>query len=475
LCVGARYRPVRHGLNGAIDEYFAGQSAPQEQTRSEPVASQASQQQPEASLAQQAGDWLTGGQSAGQIAEQAGRGLVNIPFDVLQGGASLINEISQGLGGPRVLDDIYRPVDRPTDPYAQTGEAIGSYLVPGAGIAGNMAIGSLAEAGNQQGDFAQNTATNAAINLGGQGAVSLLAKGSGSLARYVGNRGVESQAPELRNALTKGVQPSEINQTAKAVAESPDTSMLRRNVEVGDGKSSANVTPQAYRAAEEVRPNQSVLDAAKRLGMDDLLLPSHFSNNPTYRAIEQGLKSVPASQLAAKEQTAITALAQKADDLIEMAGGQQSRVGLSDKFKSESVKAIDDLTSKSDAIYSEISSAIPKGTPMTASNTLGMLNEKAKTVGGVKNLSAAERKILGSLTETREYVPNNMMQREWRITKQPTYGLVDNIRKQIGAAISKNQGPKIRTRCPGTSTRTRRKPISHFCRLGCKGLRGCRA
>lgn len=86
------------------------------------------QEQPqEQSLVSKATDAITGGQSAGQIAEQAGRGLVNIPFDVLQGGASLINAISQGLGGPKVLDDVYRPIDRPTDPYAQTGEAIGGY------------------------------------------------------------------------------------------------------------------------------------------------------------------------------------------------------------------------------------------------------------------------------------------------------------------------------------------------------------
>ncbi|QLZ60926.1 DNA transfer protein [Citrobacter freundii] len=149
------------------------------------------QQQPEPSLMQRAGDFLTGGQSAGQVAEQAGRGLVNIPFDVLQGGASLINAISQGLGGPRVLDDVYRPVEKPTDPYAQAGETVGGYLVPfgaaakAAGVAekapgvinaasntGNMVLGSLAEAGNQQGDFAENTAKNAAINLGAQGVMS---------------------------------------------------------------------------------------------------------------------------------------------------------------------------------------------------------------------------------------------------------------------------------------------------------------
>lgn len=162
-------------IGTAIDEYFAGQAVQQQtvnQANNEPARE-------EPSLMQQAGDWLTGGQSAGQIAEQAGRGLVNIPFDVLQGGASLINAISQGLGGPKVLDDVYRPVDRPTDPYAQAGETIGGYLVPGVGTAGSMAMGSLAEAANQKGDFAQNAAKNAGVNLAAQGLLSAAAKGIG--------------------------------------------------------------------------------------------------------------------------------------------------------------------------------------------------------------------------------------------------------------------------------------------------------
>lgn len=162
-------------IGTAIDEYFAGQAV-QQQTANQ--ANNAPTRE-EPSLMQQAGDWLTGSQSAGQIAEQAGRGLVNIPFDVLQGGASLINAISQGLGGPKVLDDVYRPVDRPTDPYAQAGETIGGYLVPGVGTAGSMAIGSLAEAANQKGDFAQNAAKNAGVNLAAQGVLSAAAKGIG--------------------------------------------------------------------------------------------------------------------------------------------------------------------------------------------------------------------------------------------------------------------------------------------------------
>lgn len=173
-------------------------------------------QQQEQSLASQAGEWLTGGQNAGQILEQTGRGLINIPFDVLQGGASLINAISQGLGGPKVLDDVYRPVDRPTDKYAQAGEAIGGYLTPGVGIAGNMALGSLAEASNQQGDFAQNAATNAAVNLGTQGALSAVAKGIG--------RGVTALrgdiAPEAKQLIN----------TAESMGVNPMTSDVARPV-----------------------------------------------------------------------------------------------------------------------------------------------------------------------------------------------------------------------------------------------------
>ncbi|EAO6058712.1 DNA transfer protein [Salmonella enterica] len=207
----------------AKQAFYAAYPVPTTQQQS---SQQEEPQHPEQSLMQRAGDFLTGGQSAGQIAEQAGRGIVNIPFDVLQGGASLINAISQGLGGPKVLDGVYRPVDRPTDPYAQAGETIGGYLVPGAGVAGNMAIGSVAEAANQQGDFAGNVAKNAAINLGAQGALSAVAKGIGrgvtalrgdispDVAKTIANAesmGITPMTSDLikpGNALTRGIQQS---------------------------------------------------------------------------------------------------------------------------------------------------------------------------------------------------------------------------------------------------------------------------
>ncbi|MBI0520771.1 DNA transfer protein [Pectobacterium parmentieri] len=156
--------------------------------------------------------------------EQAARGLVNIPFDILQGGADLINAGTSAVGLGNVLDPVYRPVDRPTDPYAQAGEAIGGYLVPfgaatkAAGVAEkspgainaisngvNMITGSLAEASNQQGDFAANAAQNAAINLGAQGLLSGAAKAIGRGVTAV--RGEISQADQqlLKQAASADV------------------------------------------------------------------------------------------------------------------------------------------------------------------------------------------------------------------------------------------------------------------------------
>lgn len=187
-------------IGAAIDEYFAGQS-----TTSQPTEqNQQSAQPQEASQQQEKGGFLP---DLGNAAEQAGRGLINIPFDALQGGASLINAISQGLGGPKVLDDVYRPVDRPTDPYAQAGESVGNYLTPGLGVAGNMIAGSIADATNQQGDFAGNVAKNAAINLGAQGALSAVARGIGRGVTAVKGSIAPETAQTIANAEAVGVTP----------------------------------------------------------------------------------------------------------------------------------------------------------------------------------------------------------------------------------------------------------------------------
>lgn len=132
-----------------------------------------------------------------QSAEQAARGVVNIPFNLAQGVSDAATAVGSLFGADSTPYQIPRPVDRPTDQYAQIGEAIGGYLIPGVGVAGNMALGSIAEASNQKGDFAENATKNAAVNLGAQGLLSGAAKAIG--------RGVTALrgeiAPEARQLI----------------------------------------------------------------------------------------------------------------------------------------------------------------------------------------------------------------------------------------------------------------------------------
>lgn len=451
----------------AQDQYFNEVVAPQAGDQAEAARQQFFAAYPPAVAAQapqeqtQAQKIGAGFAETGKALLQAGVNVANIPAEIADAFTSAGSWAANQLG---IGDGTYSPSPRLTTqgiasgvglqqdaltPQSTEGKIFAEalpYLTPvsasrfGAAaptLAGRVTQGAsrlLAE--NATGALAANSGENGSmggvlqdlgIGVAAGGAVNLAAKGIGAAAKAFGNRGVEAAGENLRNVVTQGAQSSDLGATARTIAESPESSLLSRNVSVqGAGGESASVTPQAYRAAEEVRPNQSTIDAAKRLGMEEQLLPSHFSKNPTYRAIEQGLKSVPASQLAAQEHVAINALAQKADDLIEVAGGTSNKVGLSDKFKTESIKAIDDLTKKSDAIYGEISSKIPARAPSVATNTISMLKSKAKDLGGIENLSPAEKMIFSKLGKK---------------GSTPTYALLDNTRKQIGAAISKNEGP----------------------------------
>lgn len=250
-------------------------------------------------------------------------------------------------------------------------------------------------------------------------------------------RAVTAAAGKVAGPVVKSAQewlsPTEkvVEDAAAAARAGATTSEAAQQQAAGEiGKA---VTAKDFSAiAGEVKPDERILEAAKQLDMDGALLPSHYSQSQTYRAVEQGLKSIPASQLKAKEYDTINQLAQKADDLIGLAGGTSNKVGLSEKFKAESSKAIDELSDKAEGIYDEIGAAIPAAEPTSADSVLKILRDKAKDLGGSEYLSSAEKRLLSRLSEKTADDGTKTL---------PTYALVDNERKQIGAAIGKNEGP----------------------------------
>ena len=251
-------------IGTAVDEYFAGQATQQVGAQS-PANSQQTPQN---------GGSLT----------QAARGLANIPFDLLQGGANLINAGSRAIGAGDVLDPIYRPVDRPTDQYAQAGEAIGGYMLPvgaaakaaGAtgklasdiGLAGNIATGSLAEASNQQGDFVENAAKNAAINLGAQGLLSGAAKLVGRGVTALKGDIAPEVAQRIANAESMGITPM----TSDIAAPVKDMGAFAKGlVQGGEGAILGTGTRRAEQQAARSKAVGSYLDSFGDYNADDIV------------------------------------------------------------------------------------------------------------------------------------------------------------------------------------------------------------
>nr|EKY0699481.1 DNA transfer protein [Escherichia coli] len=356
-------------IGTAIDEYFAGQVV-QQQTVNQ--ANNAPTRE-EPSLMQQAGDWLTGGQSAGQIAEQAGRGLVNIPFDVLQGGASLINAISQGLGGPKVLDDVYRPVDRPTDPYAQVGETIGGYLLPigtaakaaGApaklagdiGSAGNMIAGSLADAANQEGDFAQNAAINGGINIGAQGVLS-------GVGRVI--------APRVSQAL--------------GGAELNSANDVSRMAKSGAGRQS--IASQAANVSEDVAK------AAESAGIDiNALTPGMRSGSRGIAQAEGALASTPGIVQDA-HQAAFNEISSKLSrNLDEFGAASGTASEKSAAIKQRILQNLDQMKDAERAAWDDVRSTMP--------------NQKARMLNGNAVIQAERSAGIPLTPEMKQFVQAN--------------------------------------------------------------------
>lgn len=429
----------------AKQAFYDAYPLPSMQTEQQEVGQSPDTIQQDKSLMQRAGEWLTGGQSAGQIAEQAGRGLVNIPFDVLQGGASLINAISQGLGGPKVLDDVYRPVDRPTDPYAQAGESIGGYLVPGAGVAGNMVIGSLADAANQRGDFAENAAINAGLNIATHGLINGVTRGVRGASNIISGNKTSAQrattsptetspfsgdaAAATNPAVHSAAATNPAVHAAEArVAQGVPMTPATRNPEEVVRTVAAQKRPNLASSLDEldINPQAEVLESAERLNVDSLL-PSHFSGNEQYKAVEQAIKSRAGSALQVQENEAIRQLAQGAGEIIDRVSGAKDALGMSDKFIDTVNGRMSALMKRSDQLYRNVEKAMPAGAKIDAPSTRSMLKQVAEDLGGMKNLDPIEKRVFRAVNPGK----NGAL----------TYANLNKQRRLVGDALHKNSGP----------------------------------
>ena len=92
----------------------------------------------------------------------------------------------------------------------------------------------------------------------------------------------------------------------------------------------------------------------------------------------------------------LSAVSQKADDLIGRYGGTLDKADLSQRFRQESLRTVDQLFEQADNLYNQLDEVIPKTTNIEAPSTLSFINRISEESGG--KISPQMARIKSSLT-----------------------------------------------------------------------------
>ena len=306
-----------------------------------------------------------------------------------------------GLKRVGTIKKYFKGVDDVTF-YSATREELIDFLNHGrAGVAGNMVIGSLADAANQRGDFAENAAINAGLNIATHGLINGVTRGVRGASNIIS--GNKTSAQRATTAATEtspfsGDTAAATNPAVHAaearVAQGVPMTPATRNPEEVVRTVAAQKRPNLASSLDEldINPQAEVLESAERLNVDSLL-PSHFSGNEQYKAVEQAIKSRAGSALQVQENEAIRQLAQGAGEIIDRVSGAKDALGMSDKFIDTVNGRMSALMKRSDQLYRNVEKAMPAGAKIDAPSTRSMLKQVAEDLGGMKNLDPIEKRV----------------------------------------------------------------------------------
>jgi len=187
--------------------------------------------------------------------------------------------------------------------------------------------------------------------------------------------------------------------------------------------------------ASETAPDPKLIEAAKRLGIDQYLQPDHVTTNQVYRELAQAVKSVPGSQARAAEIDAFRAIGERADKLVADIGGTKDMSTLSAAVQKQMQSEVDALASKTEDLFvNTINKAIPVRAEVNPESILNYLITRGEDLGGLQNLSAMEKDVFRRLSPKMQKIDGV------DVEVFPTYAQLDQVRKDIGSAY-KQAGP----------------------------------
>lgn len=291
----------------------------------------------------------------------------------------------------------------------------------GAASAATQSAIELAQAG-AGGEF---NASDVALSGVTGAALPAAIKGVSAIRRAITGTPTEAVIQNADNVAQAVAQPAAttaapIEQTMEQVALS-----AKKAAEGGFGSKAATVE-----LAQAAAPDEKVIEAANRLGITEYLQPDHLTTSQAYRELAQAVKSIPGSQARASEIQGLNAVGQKAQKLIDDIGGTTDLSQVNVAVRERISNTVSELSDKANAAYEDLRKALPRQTQVETKNILSFINQRADELGGKQNLSPLEKMALAKLA------PKNAKSGQ---TVLPTYALVDDVRKEIGAA-ARQQG-----------------------------------
>lgn len=242
-------------------------------------------------------------------------------------------------------------------------------------------------------------------------------------------------APEMPSA-GPAVEAAQTAKTAAPVAEQMTAQELAQTAKkAAEGGLGSKKATQVL--AEQAAPDAKTVAAAERLGIGEYLQPDHVTTNQAYRELAQAVKSIPGSEARSAELQGLSQVAKRADDLITEIGGSHDLAQVSSGVKQSLQATTAELEAQANKLYKQLREGIPAQAEAPAPTVLKFIEQRAEDLGGRQNLSSVERMIQSKLA------PKQLTNEAGEVigSKQPTYALLDDVRRDLTAARIKAQGP----------------------------------
>lgn len=181
--------------------------------------------------------------------------------------------------------------------------------------------------------------------------------------------------------------------------------------------------------ADTVNPDPQIMSSAESLGLEEVIPASALSQNRAFQETEQALKAMPESGLGQAEDVFVSRLKEEADKTITMFEGTLDKGALNQAVREQFDATDDKLFNMANMQYDRIAEAIPPTTMVSTGNTEGYILDLLNNYGGPEKgerfLSTAEKQVLSIVGGEDEL----------------TYAALDRVRKNVGAAIGRKEGP----------------------------------